>query len=139
MSDDQRAHSPPSPARSQVWVEIYDSGTWHHLGAAEPSPLDSTWFDERLRPESGPRVFASTFRRRPDDDHACGREPGEASDDALDDAAASADSDDALGLEPLSAPLHRFPLPWRDEARDEREGVSFPAVEVTARYRARDG
>ena len=50
---------------NHVWVEVYgdDDGAWHHLGAAEPSALDETWFNERLAREDGPLVYASSYRR----------------------------------------------------------------------------
>ena len=99
---------------NHVWVEIYDAGGWHHLGAAEPSALDETWFDERLRPADGPLVFASSYRRFDDDE-------------LVD--LASTDDSAAAQL------LHRFPLPWRDAQVDASAGLFFPAVEVTTRYR----
>ena len=92
---------------NHVWCEIYHAGSWHHIGAAEPSALDETWFDERLRPADGARVFASTYRR--------------ADDETLPDG---------------TALLHHFPLPWRDDESDASAGLVFPAVEVTSRYRA---
>jgi hypothetical protein len=46
------------------WVEIWD-GTWRFLGAAEPGPLDETWFVERAREadERDPehRIYAATW------------------------------------------------------------------------------
>lgn len=48
---------------NHVWVEIHSRGAWHYVGAAEPSPFNSTWFDERVRAPDGPRVFASAFQR----------------------------------------------------------------------------
>ena len=97
---------------NHVWVEVWVDGGWHHLGAAESSPLDQTWFDVRLHPADGPRVYASTYRR------------DEPTDPAVDD-------------EPV-----RFPLPWRDELEASldapADGIGVvPAVEVTARYRRR--
>jgi len=29
------------------WVEVWDYGKWHHLGASEPSELDKTWFTKK--------------------------------------------------------------------------------------------
>ena len=46
---------------NHVWVEVWTPDGWHSLGAAEPSPLDSTWFAERLYSAEAPRVFASSF------------------------------------------------------------------------------
>lgn len=57
---------------NHVWCEVYSGGEWHHIGSAEPSALSETWFDERLWPADGPRVFASTYVRcdEPDDEIA---------------------------------------------------------------------
>jgi hypothetical protein len=30
---------------NHTWVEVWDDGTWHHIGAAEPGPYDQTWFN----------------------------------------------------------------------------------------------
>ena len=54
-------------------------------GAAEPSPLNQTWFAHRLTSKDGPTVLASTFAHDATDRHV----------------------DSALPL-----PL-RFPLPWQ--------------------------
>lgn len=93
---------------NHVWVEVHAHGAWHHLGAAEPSPLDVTWFDERLHPRDGPRVYASSY---------AGAQRHEE------------------GGEHLSG-CCTFPLPWRDEAADRAAGREVPAVEVTSRYRS---
>ncbi|MCI0512837.1 transglutaminase-like domain-containing protein [candidate division KSB1 bacterium] len=48
------------------WVEIWDQG-WHCLGAAEPGPLDQTWFLEKAAqsgdddPKYG--IYAASFQR----------------------------------------------------------------------------
>ena len=48
-------------------MEVWDDGTWHHVGAAEPGPLDRTWFDGKAskadpsRPEH--RIYASSWAR----------------------------------------------------------------------------
>ena len=46
---------------NHVWVEIWDREGWQHIGAAEPSEFNATWFEDRLWPSDGPRVIASTF------------------------------------------------------------------------------
>ena len=97
-----------------MWVEVYSGGTWHHFGAAEPSELDETWFDARLAPADGPRVFASTYAR------ARREQPGGGAVRAVED----------------DAPQPHFPLPWRDAAADRAAGGAVPAVDVTARYRS---
>ncbi|MFW6161965.1 MAG: transglutaminase-like domain-containing protein [Planctomycetota bacterium] len=49
------------------WVEVWDGRCWRFLGAAEPGPLDRTWFVARAReadlarPEH--RIYAASFRR----------------------------------------------------------------------------
>ncbi len=53
---------------NHTWVEIWD-GTWHFIGASEPSELDDTWFAAKAaaadptRPEH--RIYAVVFRRTP--------------------------------------------------------------------------
>jgi hypothetical protein len=54
---------------NHVWVEVWSGGSWHSLGAAEPSELSDTWFADRLRRADAPPVFASTFSRE------CGTPP----------------------------------------------------------------
>ena len=104
---------------NHVWVEVFAAGDWRHLGAAEPAPLGQTWFDERLRPADGPRVFASTYRRGAHEAH--------------EEAALAADAEGAR--QPEEARRSQcccFPLPWRAGGEGD-EGV--PAIEVTERYR----
>lgn len=51
---------------NHTWVEIWD-GRWHFLGAAEPGPLDDTWFkDKAARADAtNPRyaIYAASFSR----------------------------------------------------------------------------
>lgn len=49
------------------WVEVYDQGRWRHISAFDPSPLDQTWFEERVS-NTDPtrfrhRVYGASFRR----------------------------------------------------------------------------
>jgi hypothetical protein len=54
---------------NHTWVEVWD-GQWHFVGAAEPGPLDQTWFvdnaaqADRARPET--HIFAAEFAGAPD-------------------------------------------------------------------------
>lgn len=54
---------------NHTWVEVWDDGTWHHVGAAEPGPYDRTWFNGRAA-EADPdvaehRIYAASFARTP--------------------------------------------------------------------------
>ena len=44
------------------WVEVWDHGAWHFLGASEPGPYDRTWFNDLAR-RAGPGhgVFAARW------------------------------------------------------------------------------
>jgi transglutaminase-like putative cysteine protease len=48
------------------WVEVWDGG-WHYLGAAEPGPLDKTWFSEKVLTADASRwrhrIYAASFRK----------------------------------------------------------------------------
>ena len=52
---------------NHTWVEIYDAGRWHFIGAAEPGPLDDTWFKDKAakadasRPQY--RIYAASFKK----------------------------------------------------------------------------
>ena len=52
---------------NHTWVEIYDSGRWHFLGAAEPGPLDDAWFAAKAAKADGTKpnysVYAASFKR----------------------------------------------------------------------------
>ncbi|MDP2653064.1 MAG: transglutaminase-like domain-containing protein [Candidatus Omnitrophota bacterium] len=52
---------------NHTWVEVWDGGTWHHLGAAEPGPYDQAWFTAKASATdpSDPlhRIYAVSFRR----------------------------------------------------------------------------
>lgn len=54
---------------NHTWVEIWDGGTWHFAGAAEPDPrgLDHAWFtaDAALAREDDPEhaIYAISYRR----------------------------------------------------------------------------
>lgn len=38
---------------NHTWVEVWDHGTWHFLGALEPGPYDRTWFNDTARETAG--------------------------------------------------------------------------------------
>jgi transglutaminase-like putative cysteine protease len=50
---------------NHTWVEVWDHGEWHFVGASEPGPYDLTWFNDRARsvrleqPEHG--VYAARY------------------------------------------------------------------------------
>ena len=50
---------------NHTWVEVWTGGDWHHVGAAEPGPLDRTWFNAKgskadaSQPEH--RIYASSW------------------------------------------------------------------------------
>ena len=50
-----------------TWVEIYDQGTWRHIGAFEAYPLDKTWFHDRVAATDDSqfihRIYGASFRR----------------------------------------------------------------------------
>jgi hypothetical protein len=50
-----------------TWVEIYDQGTWRHIGAFEAYPLDHTWFHDRVAATDDSqflhRIYGASFRR----------------------------------------------------------------------------
>lgn len=52
---------------NHTWVEIWDKGKWHALGADEPGPLDQTWFMTKARntDASAPehRIYAVSFEK----------------------------------------------------------------------------
>ena len=51
---------------NHTWVEVWDHGTWHFLGASEPGPYDRCWFNDAARKAAGPGgrgIFAA--RRSP--------------------------------------------------------------------------
>ena len=53
---------------NHTWIEIWDD-QWHHLGAAEQSELDNTWFTPRAakadptKPQH--RIYAASFQKTP--------------------------------------------------------------------------
>ena len=59
------AYTPWWPMRDDdhAWPEIWDTQdeSWHFIGAAEPAPLDHTWFDKIVK-RTG-KVFAREFKR----------------------------------------------------------------------------
>ncbi len=65
-------HSWPGRGGNHTWVEIWDAGRWHYVGAAEPDPngLDHAWFGGdaataiKDKPENA--VFATSYRKTSD-------------------------------------------------------------------------
>jgi hypothetical protein len=52
---------------NHTWVEVWDAGQWHHIGAAEPGPYDQAWFTQKAS-ETDPsdpdhRIYAASFER----------------------------------------------------------------------------
>jgi hypothetical protein len=51
---------------NHTWVEVWDR-EWHFLGAAEPGPLDATWFAGKAAKadatKAEQRIYAASFRR----------------------------------------------------------------------------
>ena len=46
---------------NHTWVEIWD-GTWHHIGAAEPTELDHAWFREKAaQTDSHHPIYVASF------------------------------------------------------------------------------
>ncbi len=49
------------------WVEVWDNGGWHFLGAWEPGPLDETWFEHRAAfadsTNSLHSIYATSFKK----------------------------------------------------------------------------
>ena len=53
----------PDESGNHTWVEIWD-GQWHYIGAAEPTPLDHTWFTEKAsHTDARHPIYASSFKR----------------------------------------------------------------------------
>ena len=100
---------------NHVWVEVFSSGCWHSIGAAEPSELNATWFAQKLRdPNRRVTVLASAFRRAAEADGG--------------DSSGSGGSGGGGGGGGLL-----FPLPWRSLGDEEAE---VPAIDVTGEYRS---
>ncbi|MDR3690715.1 MAG: transglutaminase domain-containing protein [Fimbriimonas sp.] len=61
-------HSWPGRGGNHTWVEVWDKGTWHFVGAAEPDDagLDHAWFGDEAgraiaaKPENS--IWAATYR-----------------------------------------------------------------------------
>jgi hypothetical protein len=51
---------------NHTWVEFWD-GQWWYLGAAEPGPVNETWFSEKAaqasEADASTRIYAASFRR----------------------------------------------------------------------------
>lgn len=50
------------------WVEIWDNGKWHHLGASEASKLNKTWFSKKTATASDTEkwyhwIYGSSFKK----------------------------------------------------------------------------
>lgn len=50
---------------NHTWVEVWTGDDWHHVGAAEPGPLDRTWFNGKASKADGSRpehrIYASSW------------------------------------------------------------------------------
>ena len=61
-------HSWPGRGGNHTWVEIWDQGDWHYVGAAEPDPkgLDHAWFggkaSKAIKEKRLNAIFAATYR-----------------------------------------------------------------------------
>jgi len=53
----------PDDSGNHTWVEIWD-GQWHYIGAAEPTPLDHTWFTIKAsQTDARHPIYASSFKK----------------------------------------------------------------------------
>lgn len=46
---------------NHMWVEVWDQGDWHCLGAIEDTPLDQTWFVAKIKEASDARIWANAI------------------------------------------------------------------------------
>lgn len=57
----------PEKRGNHTWVEVWSEGSWHFLGAAEPGPLNRTWFlRDASKARAGSRrhgIFAASWKR----------------------------------------------------------------------------
>jgi hypothetical protein len=53
----------PDESGNHTWVEIWD-GQWHSIGAAEPTPLDHTWFTAKAsQTDDRHPIYATSFKK----------------------------------------------------------------------------
>ena len=53
----------PDESGNHTWVEIWD-GKWHYTGAAEPNPLDHTWFTAKAsQTDAQHPIYATSFKK----------------------------------------------------------------------------
>lgn len=53
----------PDNSGNHTWVEIWD-GKWHYIGAAEPTPLDHTWFTLKAsQTDARHPIYATSFKK----------------------------------------------------------------------------
>ncbi len=53
----------PDESGNHTWVEIWD-GQWHYTGAAEPTPLDHTWFTAQAsQTDARHPIYATSFKK----------------------------------------------------------------------------
>jgi transglutaminase-like putative cysteine protease len=53
----------PDESGNHTWVEIWD-GQWHYIGAAEPTPLDHTWFTVKAsHADAHHPIYAESFKK----------------------------------------------------------------------------
>lgn len=115
---------------NHAWVEIWAEGGWSFIGAAEPTPLNATWFAERTQRADGPRVFATSWA--PTGCHFPVAWESACAADADDAAAAAPPPTAAAGDDPAGPAARRELAVARDRAR-------VPAIERTRAYRAAAG
>jgi hypothetical protein len=66
---DGKGDSHGNHGHNHTWMEIWDAGHWHYLGASELSSLDHTWFSAKTANEGVDRsnpfhcIYAASFRR----------------------------------------------------------------------------
>ncbi len=52
---------------NHTWVEVWDNGEWHHIGAGEPGDYDEAWFNDKAAQADADdpvhRIYAASFRR----------------------------------------------------------------------------
>ncbi len=53
---------------NHTWVEVWDNGVWHHLGANESEKYDEAWFNDKAAKNSDAnnrenRIYAASFQK----------------------------------------------------------------------------
>lgn len=65
---DKKGNAQGLHAGNHNWVEIWDNGKWHHLGASEPSKLNKTWFTAKTATASDKekwyhKIYGSSYKK----------------------------------------------------------------------------